>query len=93
MFFKNFDVMQVMDVQIQECTSESVQVTKLTNDAAQRRKEDFETLHQTIDDYVTKHRCIPYCVVRHLLVIRYLGAGLLDSEFIDKGVSHVCSGT
>ena len=67
---------------------ERAQVAKLTNDAAQRHKEDFETLHQTIDDYVKEHRCIPYCVVLQLLALRYLGAGLLDTDFIDKDYPH-----
>ena len=63
---------------------ERAQVTKLTNDAAQRHKEDFETLHQTVDDYVTEHGCIPYCVILQLLAMRSLGAGLLDTDFMDK---------
>ena len=63
---------------------ERAQVTKLTHDAAQRHREDFETLHQTIDDYVTEHGCIPYCVIPQLLAMSYLGAGLLDADFIDK---------
>ena len=65
---------------IRECA----RVNRLTNDATLRHKEDFETLHQTIDDYVQQHGCIPYCVVLQLLAMRYLGAGLLDAEFIDK---------
>ena len=64
------------------------QVTKLTNDATERQKEDFETLHQTIDDYVTEHGCIPCCVILQLLTMRYFGAVLLDTDFIDKDYAY-----
>ena len=37
-----------------------------------------------IDDYVTEHGCIPYCVVLQLLAMRFLGAGLFDTDLIDK---------
>ena len=33
---------------------------------------------------MTQHGCIPYCCVLQLLAIRYLGAGLLDAEFMDN---------
>ena len=67
---------------------ERAQVTKFTRDATERHKEDFETFHQTIDDYVTEHGCIPYCVILQSLAMRYLGAGLLDTDFIDKGYPY-----
>ena len=63
---------------------ERVSVSKLSSTAAERHKEDFENLHETIDDYLSQYGCIPYCVVLQLLDMRYLGAGLLDSDFIDK---------
>ena len=67
---------------------ERVSVTKLSNTAAERHNEDFENLHDTIDDYLTHYGCIPYCVVLQLLAMRYLGAGLLDSDFVDKNYPY-----
>ena len=63
---------------------EREQVTKFTNDAAERHKQDFENLHETIDDYLSHYGCTPYCVILHMLAMRCLGAGLLDSDFVDK---------
>ena len=63
---------------------EREQVTKFTNDAAERHKQDFENLHETIDDYLSYYGCIPYCVILQMLAMIYLGAGLLDSDYVDK---------
>ena len=63
---------------------EREQVLQLPDASAERHREDFESLHQTIDDFVTQHGCIPCCCVLRLLAMRYLGAGLLDADFVDK---------
>ena len=85
LFSMNFGVIQFTVVQIQGCTPRNVhKLPSFTNDTAERHKEDFETLHETIDEYLEKHRCIPYCVVLQALALRYLGAGLIDADFIDK---------
>ena len=62
-------------------TKERKQVNKFTKDAAERHK---QRTYETIDDYLSHYGCIPYCVILQMLAMRYLGAGLLDSDFIDK---------
>ena len=59
-------------------------VNKLTQEAAKHHKEDFESKEETINNYIDHFGCIPYCVILQMLAIRYLGAGLLDSDYVDK---------
>ena len=74
-------------------------VNCLTRIATERHQENFEPLHGLIEDYIQDHHCIPYAVVLQLLAIRYLGAGLLETEHLDwecfievQKVSPVCFG-
>ena len=56
----------------------------MTEEASNRHKNDFESLHDMIDGYVQDHGVIPYCIILQLLAMRYLGAGLIDRDFVDK---------
>jgi len=56
----------------------------MTEEASNRHKNDFESLHDIIDDYIQDHGVIPYCIILQLLAMRYLGAGLIDRDFVDK---------
>ena len=63
-------------------------VTRFTNIATERHQEDFESLHKLINDYIADHHEIPYVIVLHLLAMRYLGAGLLETEHLDRDYPH-----
>ena len=64
------------------------EVNHFTNIAPERHREDFESLHQLIEDYIGKHHCIPSVVILQLLAMRYLGAGLLETEHLDWEYPH-----
>jgi len=63
-------------------------VEQLTNEAEKRLKDDFQTLDRVITDYVEHNGCVPYCVILQCLASRYLGAGMLDPEFLTKGYPY-----
>ena len=63
---------------------ERERVHKFTKEAAERHKEDFQSMEDLINEYIENHGCIPYCVILQILAMRYLGAGLLDTDYFDK---------
>ena len=60
----------------------------LTTKAEKWLKDDFQTLDRVITDYVEHNGCVPYCVILQCLASRYLGAGMLDPEFLSKGYPY-----
>ena len=42
------------------------------------------SLSLVLTDYVEQHGCLSYCVVLQCLASRYLRAGVVDPEFLDK---------
>ena len=61
-------------------------VERLTHEAEKRFVDDFQTLSLSLvlTDYVEQHGCLSYCVVLQCLASRYLRAGVVDPEFLDK---------
>ena len=61
-------------------------VERLTHEAEKRFVDDFQTLSLSLvlTDYVEQHGCVSYCVVLQCLASRYLRAGVVDPEFLDK---------
>ena len=63
-------------------------VDKFTKTATGRHQEDFESLHALIEDYIKDHDVIPYAIILQLLACRYLGAGMLDEEKVDRDYTY-----
>ena len=64
------------------------EVDKFTMTATGRHQEDFESLHALIEDYIKDHDVIPYAIILQLLACRYLGAGMLDEEKVDRDYTY-----
>ena len=63
-------------------------VNRFTQIATERHQGDFESLHKLINDYIEDHHSVPYVIILQLLAMRYLGAGLLETEHLDWDYPH-----
>ena len=64
------------------------EVNRFTRIATERHQGDFESLHGLVNDYIKDHHCVPYVIIFQLLAMRYLGAGLLETEHLDWDYPH-----
>ena len=64
------------------------EANRFTQIATERHQEDFEFWHKLINDYIEDHHCAPYVIILQLLAMRYLGAGLLETENLDWDYPH-----